>query len=510
MSRIGRNDPCPCGSGLKYKKCCLKEERPNVLSLDARRLRKIEDRLAGRMLDHMKKVYGQVSVWMAQYEYFCWPDEIPDDEAIEHEIAQAFTPWFIYNWEPDPMEFEEALDDWETAELPPMENPAQHFLRTQRNKLTAEERSFIELSCAAQFSFLKVLDVRREQGMDIEDMLTGERHFIQDISISRTAFDGMIIFARVIKASEQTAILAGSGMTALPPAYTDDIIELRDHMRKGMESLARESRAGRMKLSASDIAAINVLKDYDLEIRERYHLLAEMIRHPAPPIMQNTDGDDIVPLRLVYEFVGTPREALDKLATLCDGQTSAQLLESMNPTMDPSGELQAIDFPWLVKRPATAMMNNTVNGQLSIRGNVLSIDVNSRERAEAVQRKITRRLGKNAALLSIDEQSSAAPPAGSSFNDLSDAEKQELLNSPEVRQRIEAMSQQHWAQWLDDALPALHGQTPREAARTPKGRELLEALFDEFAFRDEQAAQHDITNSFKAPIGALRKELGLA
>jgi hypothetical protein len=22
-ARIGRNDPCPCGSGLKYKKCCL-------------------------------------------------------------------------------------------------------------------------------------------------------------------------------------------------------------------------------------------------------------------------------------------------------------------------------------------------------------------------------------------------------------------------------------------------------------------------------------------------------
>ncbi|MFC1937968.1 SEC-C metal-binding domain-containing protein, partial [Chloroflexota bacterium] len=22
MSKIGRNDPCPCGSGKKYKKCC--------------------------------------------------------------------------------------------------------------------------------------------------------------------------------------------------------------------------------------------------------------------------------------------------------------------------------------------------------------------------------------------------------------------------------------------------------------------------------------------------------
>jgi uncharacterized protein YecA (UPF0149 family) len=23
QARIGRNDPCPCGSGKKYKKCCL-------------------------------------------------------------------------------------------------------------------------------------------------------------------------------------------------------------------------------------------------------------------------------------------------------------------------------------------------------------------------------------------------------------------------------------------------------------------------------------------------------
>jgi hypothetical protein len=27
MSKIGRNDPCPCGSGKKYKKCCLLKEQ---------------------------------------------------------------------------------------------------------------------------------------------------------------------------------------------------------------------------------------------------------------------------------------------------------------------------------------------------------------------------------------------------------------------------------------------------------------------------------------------------
>ena len=27
--KIGRNDPCPCGSGLKYKKCCMKIDKEN-------------------------------------------------------------------------------------------------------------------------------------------------------------------------------------------------------------------------------------------------------------------------------------------------------------------------------------------------------------------------------------------------------------------------------------------------------------------------------------------------
>lgn len=25
--KVGRNDPCPCGSGKKYKKCCLNSQK---------------------------------------------------------------------------------------------------------------------------------------------------------------------------------------------------------------------------------------------------------------------------------------------------------------------------------------------------------------------------------------------------------------------------------------------------------------------------------------------------
>lgn len=29
--KVGRNDPCPCGSGKKYKQCCIKNEKPRGL-----------------------------------------------------------------------------------------------------------------------------------------------------------------------------------------------------------------------------------------------------------------------------------------------------------------------------------------------------------------------------------------------------------------------------------------------------------------------------------------------
>jgi len=30
MTKIGRNDPCPCGSGKKYKDCCMgKNDQPD-------------------------------------------------------------------------------------------------------------------------------------------------------------------------------------------------------------------------------------------------------------------------------------------------------------------------------------------------------------------------------------------------------------------------------------------------------------------------------------------------
>lgn len=49
MNKVGRNDPCPCGSGKKFKKCCLdKPYQPSAeliadFELGQQRIREYEE-----------------------------------------------------------------------------------------------------------------------------------------------------------------------------------------------------------------------------------------------------------------------------------------------------------------------------------------------------------------------------------------------------------------------------------------------------------------------------------
>ena len=72
MNKVGRNDPCPCGSGLKYKKCCFGKEGSEPVSLKTLYAQKYQIRLkekkdiegirkAGRLaLDTLQLVEGTI------------------------------------------------------------------------------------------------------------------------------------------------------------------------------------------------------------------------------------------------------------------------------------------------------------------------------------------------------------------------------------------------------------------------------------------------------------------
>ena len=54
----GRNDPCPCGSGKKYKKCCLPKDATSVANLSWQKMRRTEGELVHALLKHADKYYG--------------------------------------------------------------------------------------------------------------------------------------------------------------------------------------------------------------------------------------------------------------------------------------------------------------------------------------------------------------------------------------------------------------------------------------------------------------------
>jgi tetratricopeptide (TPR) repeat protein len=60
MAKPGRNDPCPCGSGNKYKKCCLAKEeaveRQQLAKADAKRAER-----AAAHTQHLREVKAAIA-----------------------------------------------------------------------------------------------------------------------------------------------------------------------------------------------------------------------------------------------------------------------------------------------------------------------------------------------------------------------------------------------------------------------------------------------------------------
>lgn len=65
MVKIGRNESCPCGSGLKYKKCCLKTKSTKTTASPQNKISVTEEiRLLQEMAAAKKEAIKQVGVFI--------------------------------------------------------------------------------------------------------------------------------------------------------------------------------------------------------------------------------------------------------------------------------------------------------------------------------------------------------------------------------------------------------------------------------------------------------------
>ena len=79
MMKTGRNAPCLCGSGKKYKKCCLGKQAALSQTLYYQRLSEAHDRLVKRLLTYATRIFGEEAVDVAMDEFLLWPD--PENSA---------------------------------------------------------------------------------------------------------------------------------------------------------------------------------------------------------------------------------------------------------------------------------------------------------------------------------------------------------------------------------------------------------------------------------------------
>jgi hypothetical protein len=449
----GRNDPCPCGSGKKYKKCCL-NTAPDAINYTKQKLHRFHDRIVGELIRHGAKTFGQEAFDEAAAEFFGWPE---GDEAEEMNLERheaVFYPWFLFKWRID-------ADDDDIGLAGPREmSIVQSYLQAHGRRLDAVERQYLEGLASSPFSFFEITAVEPGKSVALRDLLLDRGYRVLERSASRSLHEGDVVFGSVIEAGG-IGLFGALSMIAFKPSAKLSIISMRDWL----------SRSGKVAITPE------MLDEYDLELRDLYHDL--FAARAAMPALRNTDGEKLSFHTLKYA-ISSPQRVFDALKGLTNGfATEKEMLDEAE--FDLQGHLHKVKIPWLVAaNPRHSGMGNTVHGRLVINGTLMTCEVNSAERARRLRAIIEKRLPAGEAVYqttviqSADAMLRDAPPS----TDAS-VTHEELMDRPEVRAHIDEMMRNHWSKWPDIELPALHGKTPRQAVRDELGRQLVNALLED-------------------------------
>lgn len=476
----GRNDPCPCGSGKKYKHCCLQAQTtPQTEDFLWHQIRRAIEGLPEKLLRFSKNHLGQDALLEAWEEFTLWSEEEFDPHTPH---IQLFMPWFFFNWYPDSSGIDENTRDERTT--------GQAFLDKHGKQLEPLLRRYIEQCCAVPFSFYDIVSVRPGDGFVLRDILTDEECYVTEHSGSAHAQPGQIVFGKLVKV-DHVAILEASAPIFFPPVEKHSILRLRQEIYDEFSSLEPD-----------------VLKDFNYEMLEIYHEVYDRLCNPAIPELRNTDGDPMIFQKLIYD-IKSPQAAFAALKQLSINSTDDELLEDAR--FNAAGDLHSIEFSWLKKGNAKhKSWDNTVLGHIRIKGRQLAADVNSDQRAQQFHRLIEELLPEARYKTSVIESPQAMLAQAEDDDESTQTrqrrkELEELNNRPEIQAQITEFLREHYRQWPQEKLPALNGKTPLQAIKTKDGREMVEALVRDFELRNQQ------TTSPIAPtiFTELRERLGL-
>ena len=480
----GRNETCWCGSGRKYKNCHYAQDSAAAVPL-WQRVRRIEIETIMRVVSWGDERYGLEAIRAALRSVEAMERAATGSVAEPEEEWPAFQMMLV-------------LSLLRPKGVGPGATLAGLYLQGHGVGLDEPTRVLLQGVDREPFSFWQVRDRRPGEGILLRDVLLGGERFVQEREASQAVRPGVLLFGRVIPAGTEHLLMRLAPM-GFPPDRLETVLRWRrDYAPLGAELL---------RSLGEDLLAL-------------YFEMRHQVLHPAPPRMANTHGEDLEFQTLSYRLDLGIREAVEKLASLGPESVEELLAQAER---DARGGLKRVGLVWTGPDKAGVFGGAPVTqGNLSITAKRLTVDVNSAKRAANIRALIEKRLGTAAvfqgakiraadAMLKGNRGTPGGPgtDVGVTFAShriqvSASAVKpgQDPMDVPEVREQIQAMARQHWAGWLDQALPALRGQSPRQAARNPEGRELLEALFYEFEARATGP------NPMAPDVPALKRQLG--
>jgi len=474
----GRNDPCPCGSGRKYKQCCLGKkntERDTVRSLD-----RIQRDVLPELVDFTVEAVGHRGVEQAWQQFFA-PRIAPPLAGEPHpDFATLFLPWLVFRFA-EPQRRRLWRQQQEVA--PPW---ALRFLAARERELSSDEIAFIVAGCGTPFSFHAVTGIEPGVAFSVRDVLFGDEQRVVDGAGSQSVRAGGLIYGQI-------ATLKGVGLACslapilLPPMWLTEVVRLRRSFTRG----------ARLSTTLHELA--------DPVARSLYLDIADRLRNPVLPTLTNTDGDPIEFTEMRYALTCTPRMAFDLLKDLALDAWDDDLLDGA--TLGQAGSLQRVQFAWTKRgNRLHKEWDNTILGQLTIEPGCLVVEVNSSKRGAKIRREVERRLGLAASFAgaSVTDRPSLTPVSGVGTVAIDPATAATLPLSSADPEAMAELMERHWEAWFDQRIPALGNKTPRQAARTKPGRELLEALLANYAWNNDRTPGNQ-----RVDIAALRRALGL-